>query len=274
MSLPGLSIPTSTHSPSRNWIAGQVCPLCGDPGIPYSTPAFRDDLLRACACGTLLSWQWASEEALQGWYESMDYHGDQQAAEGLPDTRRRDQEHARAAVSRLKLMHAQGLHPSTLFDVGAGMGSFVAAATAAGFDASGIEPSNVMVEEAVALGRNIKLGDWRSVLDGRFWPSAAVVTCFDVIEHLTRPEEALKAMAGCLGAGGTLLIEMPEYLSPFGDWTRHFRPMQHVCLYTEGAAREIISRAGLKVRHVTRPSGPGGRPLGKAVYWAQRAGSK
>lgn len=237
-------------------IAGERCPLCGGSGVPVDYPPHVG--LRTC-CDTLLSFPWASEADYEAWYSGASYHVDQQADEGLPDTVSRDSEHQRAALSRLRTMDALGLSGS-LLDVGAAMGSFVTMAEAYGWSAFGVEPSAAMVRQAQALGRNVALGSATEIPAGRF----DVVCAFDVLEHLTRPGAALRSMAAAVRPGGCLIIEMPEFKAPFGNWQRHIRPRQHIALYSAAAAVELFTRAGLRLEALIRPKRG---QLAKAVYY-------
>lgn len=249
-------------------LAGKECPLCGGPGTPYD----KDRALRFCPCGTLLSWQWPDEATYRAWYEGT-YHFAGQTEGGQKVSPQRDVDHLRASLARLETMHALGYRRARLLDVGAGVGSFVAGAIAAGWEASGIELCPTMVEQAILMGRPVIRGGWEDLAELMGEPPRfEVSTVHDVLEHLTAPLSALREIRKVLVPGGTIVVEMPEFCSQFGDWERHIRPLQHVCLYTESAARSIICRAGFSIRHVTRPCGPDGRPLGKAVYWGQKDG--
>src|SRR5204863_7533502 len=99
--------------------AGLQCPLCGGAGCAWELG------YRLC-CGCLLSWPWASEKEYEDFYRGARYHSDQQALEGLADTRDRDEEHRVAARSRPRIMAAHGLGSGRLLDVGCGGGAFVA----------------------------------------------------------------------------------------------------------------------------------------------------
>ncbi len=232
-------------------IVGRDCPLCGDTGRERGGA-------REC-CGCLLSWTWPSESAYEDWYRSGTYHTEEQSSQGQATTALRDTEHQRAAVSRLRIMEALGLSGS-LLDIGAAMGSFVAAASTRGWEAIGVEPCAEMVRQAQALGRPVIIGSSSDLPGSRF----DVVTCHDVLEHLTRPHAALLAMKSRLQSDGCLVVEMPEYLAPCGDWSRHIRPRQHVCLYTERAARELFDQCGFTIEAMIRPLRG---DLAKAAYY-------
>lgn len=237
----------------RERVAGQCCPLCGGRGTRAGERDGYD--LRKCRCrgGVLLSFPWLDEAAYEGWYRTPGlYHADEQEANGQEPSFRRDTEHLAAAAARLQVLGALGVRSGRLLDVGAGTGSFVAAASGAGFAAAGLEPAPEIADLARRLGRNLRSGTWRDVAGA--WD---VITLHDVFEHLTRPWDCLERLQAALAPGGLLVIETPEYLCPRsrqeGAAWKHVRPLQHVCLYSEPAARHLFQAAGWRVEAVIRP---------------------
>jgi hypothetical protein len=93
----------------------------------------------------------------------------------------------------------------------------------------------------------------------------------DVFEHLTAPRKCLDGVWSALKYDGMLVIEMPEEGCPQAQqqgmsW-RHYRPLQHVYLYTEGAARSLFEQKGFYVEAVTRPLRGS---IGKIVYYLRK----
>lgn len=160
-------------------------------------------------------------------------------------------EHCLAAESRLRALWE--LLPArrerrALLDVGAGTGAFVHTARRHGFDATGLEPNAAIVDAARERGIPVVRGSWRKAR-GRH----DVITVHDVIEHLTDPLACLRHLRRCLAPDGLLVLETPEWTPERTvDW-KHFRPREHVCLYSEAALRELVRRSGLETVRVTRP---------------------
>lgn len=156
---------------------------------------------------------------------------------------------ARAAAPLLNAFDRQRLRmlpppPARLLDAGAGKGRFVLAARAAGYEASGIEPSPrapaphvepVGIEEAdVAPG------------------SLDVVTLWHVAEHLDDPAAALHRIATWLAPGGTLVIGVPN-LASFqarigGPRWYHLDVPRHRVHFTAAGVHALLARTGFSVR--------------------------
>jgi SAM-dependent methyltransferase len=248
-------------------IAGEVCPICGSEG----DEAFAKDKirLRVCNCvsgGTLLSWAYPDEASyLRVYSEEFGYHVQMVKTEGLPESYERDGEHLNASRIRVKgLESLLGRKPSRLklLDVGSGLGGFVQAATEAGYDAVGLDPSPDACSWAIVHNRLCHVGSWQDVV-----PSWDIITLHDVFEHLTRPDKCLRHLRSCLGIDGVLIIEMPEWNSPHQqeqgwDW-RHIKPRSHLCLYSRESAEELFVRNQYHIRMFFRPLDGS---LGKATW--------
>ncbi len=219
-------------------------------------------VLRAC-CGTLLAWPWSSEQEYDRLYLGSRYAVEEQLAGGqLPYTSpERLRDCLSAAWSRLGWLAESGGLPRevwtsryrSLLDVGAGNGAMVAQARRFGFYAIGIEPSADLCRMALQ-GQNAPLiqGDYHLILKvaPRSW---TLITCTDLIEHVTEPERCLRYM---LQAGRFVYVETPDW--PGGDpeaWEhgRHIRPRQHPCLFSEHALHRLVESAGGDVRRIHRP---------------------
>jgi 2-polyprenyl-3-methyl-5-hydroxy-6-metoxy-1,4-benzoquinol methylase len=199
-----------------------------------------------------LAWAWRSEVVYSRLYTDGErYHADEQVRQGMPPHRERFEEHCLAAECRLRalweLLPAR-CEATPLLDIGAGTGAFVHTALRHGFDASGLEPNEATVRAACERGIPLVRGSWRKARCSR-----QVITMHDVIEHLTEPIACLRHLRRCLTPDGVLVIETPEWTPERTvDW-KHFRPREHVCLYSEPALRELVRRARLETIRVTRP---------------------
>ncbi len=92
----------------------------------------------------------------------------------------------------------------TILDVGAYIGVFVETATAAGWDACGIEPSSWAAKEAQERGLNVIQGTQDAPqLQGRQFD---VVTMWDVIEHVGDPSGELAKAFQLTKPGGWLVV--------------------------------------------------------------------
>jgi SAM-dependent methyltransferase len=151
---------------------------------------------------------------------------------------------ARFDRARLALL---GSPRGRLLDVGAGRGRFVAAASAAGWSAEGIEPSARGVDAAravygVELERS-SLADVNGVYDA--------VSLWHVLEHLEDPGEALAHIASLLPAGGVVLVGVPNLASVQARIGRdrwfHLDLPRHRTHFTPAGLRALLDRHGFAV---------------------------
>src|SRR5690606_6379470 len=115
--------------------------------------------------------------------------------------------HRRNAAARLALVErALAGARGRLLDVGCALGDFPAAATAHGFEASGVEVSAWARQRAIerhGLEVHPSLEAAVAGREGTF----DVVSFFQVLEHMPRPDEALALARRALVPGGLLVLE-------------------------------------------------------------------
>ena len=167
-------------------------------------------------------------------------------------------EEARRAVARRRLALLRPLAPpGPWLDVGCSTGAFVAAAVAAGLAAEGVELASAAVVEARARGLTVHHAPIEDFAPGRRW---AMVTAFDVVEHLRDPLGFVRRAAGWLEPDGLLALTLPDAASPtarlMGRHWFYYAPPDHVHYFTPPTARHLLETAGLRVtavRRITKP---------------------
>ena len=167
-------------------------------------------------------------------------------------------EEARRAVARRRLALLRPLAPpGSWLDVGCSTGAFVAAAVAAGLAAEGVELASAAVVEARARGLTVHHAPIEDFAPGRRW---ALVTAFDVVEHLRDPVGFVRRAAGWLEPDGLLALTLPDAASPtarlMGRHWFYYAPPDHVHYFTPPTARRLLETAGLRataLRRVTKP---------------------
>jgi 2-polyprenyl-3-methyl-5-hydroxy-6-metoxy-1,4-benzoquinol methylase len=139
--------------------------------------------------------------------------------------------------------------PARLLDVGAGRGRFVLAARAAGYEASGIEPSLRGVDAATAAGAPVERVtiEQAAIAPG----SLDAVSLWHVLEHLDDPAGALERISGWLAPGGALLIGVPNLASLQarlgGERWFHLDVPRHRTHFTPRGLEELLARTGFSV---------------------------
>ena len=94
-----------------------------------------------------------------------------------------------------------------LLDVGAGAGILVKEASNEGFVSEGIEPSKYLTD--IATKKNIKVNHG-TLDDYKFDYKFDIVTCVDVIEHVSDPIRLLEGIFANLKENGIALIITPD----------------------------------------------------------------
>jgi ubiquinone/menaquinone biosynthesis C-methylase UbiE len=93
---------------------------------------------------------------------------------------------------------------------------------------TGIDISKKQLERNSALAEKI-LGDIQSY---QFPPeSFDAIVCWDVLEHLPQPENALRQFARAVKPGGIVILKLPNVLSVKGLITKFFPHYFHVLAY-------------------------------------------
>ena len=135
-----------------------------------------------------------------------------------------------------------------LLDVGAYTGVFVEIAGQHGWDAWGVEPSGWAVEQARSRGLHVVQGtlDTADLPTGHF----AVVTMWDVIEHLTDPHGALLQAHRLLRPGGLLVVHTIDIESLFARLMGPRWPWlmeMHIYYFSRSTMRRMLSDCGFHV---------------------------
>jgi 2-polyprenyl-3-methyl-5-hydroxy-6-metoxy-1,4-benzoquinol methylase len=159
-----------------------------------------------------------------------------------------------ADVARQHLGFVQTvIRSGQILDIGCATGDFVAAARAAGFDASGMDVSEKSVRYAqdvrgfpVSQGR---VQDCR-VPDG----TLDAVTAFDVVEHVPDPMEDLRCYHRLLKPGGWLFLSTPNVDGLFPrlslglakrlNYWPHAEPPHHLFQFSEATLRRMLTVSG------------------------------
>jgi SAM-dependent methyltransferase len=164
---------------------------------------------------------------------------------------------------RLALLRPLAPTPARLLDVGAGRGRFVAAARAAGYEASGIEPSARGVAGAAESGVELRQASIQEAsVPAR---SLDAVTLWHVLEHLDEPAEALRRIASWIRPGGAILVGVPNLASLQaslgGERWYHFDVPRHRVHFTVDGVHALLRRSGFEVmrtHHVLAEHNPFG----------------
>jgi 2-polyprenyl-3-methyl-5-hydroxy-6-metoxy-1,4-benzoquinol methylase len=146
----------------------------------------------------------------------------------------------------------QYAHGRDLLDVGCAAGFFVEAARDHGWRGQGIEISDYAASHARRLGLTVDIGSIEDPPPGL--PKFDVVTLWDAIEHLDRPDVALVNIHELLRPGGLLVVSTGDYDSLLRKLTgrrwRLFSDRTHRVFFTERTLGDLLSKSGFRLRRV------------------------
>jgi len=75
-----------------------------------------------------------------------------------------------------------------------------------------------------------------------------LVTCIDVLEHLSDDRKAIRELVRILRPGGVLIVSVPAFMFLWGD---HDTIYGHYRRYTTGEIRERLEDAGLRIQKLS-----------------------
>ena len=162
----------------------------------------------------------------------------------------------RRALVDLEFRHLPHPWPGArVLDVGAGDGTFLQWAAAAGWQAFGVDPDPMAVAAAQSRGLQMSLG---TLHDVRPVPPFDVITANHVIEHVHDPRGFLARARDLLKPRGTLWIDTPNLSSighrTFGPAWLGLDPPRHLVIFSERTLRGLLEGTGFRiVRQLPRP---------------------
>ena len=216
------------------------CAICDGRQSEFVFAKGGFDFLRCGACGLV------SISPIPSLAE-IEAHHDQSYAEGGYATFA-GADSIRRTIAESRLAAVKGLAPQgPWLDVGASTGAFVAAAAAAGQQAEGLEISTVAVEHARAQGLDVHQG---AVEDFQPERGYALITAFDVVEHLAEPRAFVQRLGEWLLPGGALAITVPSIRSMaariLGRSWFYYAPPDHVHYFDPDTIRRLLEGSALK----------------------------
>jgi 2-polyprenyl-3-methyl-5-hydroxy-6-metoxy-1,4-benzoquinol methylase len=131
---------------------------------------------------------------------------------------------------------------SRILDVGCGDGLFFDRLAELGTVVEGVEPAAELVSAEAARRGRITIAPF----DAAFQPSApyGLILMLDVVEHLDRPDDALRHALDILEPDGVILVTVPAFRAL---WTGHDDLNHHRTRYTKSSFRALAEQSGLAI---------------------------
>lgn len=224
-----------------------LCPACGSEELVYAFKIQGSRLDECLKCGLVFFNPQPTDEELDELHRQGDLLG------GTDQERERRIWELRRASAGIVLRHLatyakrNDWRGATLLDVGCGAGSLVAEAQSAGFEATGIDPSQELVEIAAKYTRTASFH--HGTLDDVDLPSEYfdVIVFGDVLEHTRDPRATLTRAWELLKPSGILIAATPSLTSPSARWMRdkwiRFRP-ERLFYFSPGNLQAMLYRCG------------------------------
>lgn len=226
------------------------CPSCDSDSRDSSHLAFKHDchVYRCSCCGLVYVNPQPSAESLSEMY-NFDYF----QCGGFDKYGYRDYE----SLLKLKRWSFQRwlgdlesfAKPGKLLEVGCATGLMLEIARDAGWRVSGVELSKYAAEEARKRGLEVHSDDLDKITvdEGTF----DVVLMLDLLEHIAAPAALLESAHRLLKVGGLIYAVTPNAggLSARiqgASWP-HFKPKEHLCLFSKKSLRCLVERCGFEV---------------------------
>jgi len=139
-----------------------------------------------------------------------------------------------------------------VLDIGCAGGAYLKAAHDIGFTVTGVEPSRWMCE----YGRNKYGIDIRQgqLTEQDFEPqSFDIISLWDVVEHLTEPDNVLKHVCSLLKKDGVLIINYPDYDSLISRLLKSKWPFLlsvHLIYYNRKTIKKQLEQCGFKIKQI------------------------
>lgn len=227
------------------------CPTCGQ---DHPQPAFEKEgfAFVACKpCGTLYVNPVPSAALLSHYYDgfaSMAYFHDEILAKTL-DRRRR-------IFSDRADMLAPFIAPGAkVLEVGSSIGLFLEQAIARGWDITGVEINQALVERTRReLNAKVLQG---FVEDVSLSDPIGMAVMWEVLEHLVEPVTVLAKLAQLMQPGGRVGLTLPNYdgieYSACGDAHEMVEAPGHLNYFTPRTIEQLLNRAGFKLIALQTP---------------------
>ena len=156
----------------------------------------------------------------------------------------------RAVDSAMGIRYLEG---GRLLDIGCGVGQFLGTVVSLGWNATGIDTDERVVESCRQRGLDARVG----TLEEQRFPDEHfdVVTMRHVIEHVPKPEGLLTEIARILKPGGRLVITTPNAASlghaKLGRFWMGLDAPRHLNVFTPDSLVNLLGRANLECHSIS-----------------------
>jgi 2-polyprenyl-3-methyl-5-hydroxy-6-metoxy-1,4-benzoquinol methylase len=230
------------------------CPVCGSDAltdklrVQDKSVSQETFTIQQCqACGFQFTNPRPDAASIGKYYESDAYVSHNSGAQGLINQVYKVARHFTVRRKVALITKLNGSRQGNLLDYGCGTGHFLAGAKKAGWQVTGLEPSDRARQDATErVGQAIQQPEALATLPAG---SFDVITLWHVLEHVHMLNETLDQLIQALKPQGKLLIAVPNVDSLDAqhyrqDWAAYDVP-RHLYHFAPATMRELLARHGL-----------------------------
>jgi 2-polyprenyl-3-methyl-5-hydroxy-6-metoxy-1,4-benzoquinol methylase len=243
-----MTITTNTPTQTLENSSTTKCILCGNSERTRVLFELYSPILKCMVCSLVFAKPIATVPGDPSYTES--YYKSGAYADYLGDRNAIHKNASRTLAQLERLVQGR-----TLLDVGCAAGFFLEAARARGWNVRGLEISEYASDYARhQLHLPIDTGSIESPPAGL--PKFDVITLWDTIEHLGRPDRALSNIYDLLSPQGVLVLSTGDYGSLLrritGKKWRLFSDSTHKFFFDKDTLKKLMSQKGFRFLQVTR----------------------
>ena len=233
------------------------CQLCGS---DKTTEMFRDPpfrVVRCADCGLVYVTPRHQDDALHKLYDEEYWNSDTPKTRGYASYAEEEPLYLQTFRRRLGLVNAHvPPGPLRVLDIGCAAGFFLRVMREQGHDVRGAELSADIAQHAIEqLGpERIHVGflhDLAPDREGFEHQSFDLITLWDVIEHVPRPQALLAHVRELLKPDGVLILETQNVDSAFanllGKRWQHYKHEEHLYHFNPATIRRLLGDCGFEV---------------------------
>ena len=244
----------AVYAAALNVFAPRHCPLCrAERAAPIAR--FAEKTYRQCPhCKTIFMSRWtAPSQQYDDSYFFKDY--ERQYGKTYLEDFPHLEDMARKRLFHIIKIARRKTKTKTLLDIGCAYGAFLAAAQKAGFEVTGMDPSDgalqfVRDKFGIKTYSGFFPGTLPAPPPGKSYFD--VISLWYVIEHFTEPEQALQKISRLLAPGGILAFSTPSSCGVSGVFSRrHFlqhSPDDHWTIWNPRTVRRVLKKYGFSVK--------------------------
>jgi len=237
-------------------VAVDTCQLCGS---AKHRPLFEESpysVLRCQACGLVFITPRLSPEALEDVYGERYWKSDSPKTQGYADYAADEALYLKTFRRRLGALRLPQGRKLKVLDIGCAAGFFLRVMRDEGHDVYGVELSSAIAEHARShVGHDrIHIGtlddlpaDHPGINQGSF----DLVTMWDVVEHVSEPQNLLDKARKLLKPDGQLLIETQNVDSAFaillGRRWHHYKHQEHLYHFNPQTIERLLDQTGFEL---------------------------